>query len=46
MKYEIVPCEEDDEELIEEKLDAIDRSILPSKEDGEEELVFKIEALL
>lgn len=42
MEYKTIPCEEDDEELIEEKLDAIDRSILPSKEDGEEELVFKI----
>ena len=42
MEYKTIPCEEDDEELIEEKLDAINRSILPSIEDGEEELVFKI----
>ena len=43
MKYEIVPCEEADEELIEEKLDEIDRSIVPPKEGAEEkELIFKI----
>lgn len=42
MKYETTPCEEDDEELIEEKLNEINRSIVPTKEDEEEELIFKI----
>ena len=43
MEYKTIPCEEDDEELIEEKLNAIDLSILPPKDDvNEEELVFKI----
>ena len=43
MEYKTIPCEECDEELIEEKLNAIDRSILPPKDDvDEEELVFKI----
>ena len=43
MKYEIMPCTKEDEELIEEKLDAIDYSIAPAEDGAEdEELVFKI----
>lgn len=43
MKYEVMPCVEEDEELVEEKLDAIDLSIVQSDEGAEdEELVFKV----
>ena len=43
MKYEVIPCVEEDEELIEEKLDAIDYSIVPSDEGAEDEdLIYKI----
>ena len=43
MKYDIKPCTEEDEDFIEEKLDAINHSIVPPEEDGEnEDIVFKI----
>ncbi|MBO4839334.1 MAG: GNAT family N-acetyltransferase [Lachnospiraceae bacterium] len=43
MKYETVPCVEEDEDLIEEKLDAINDSIVHPEEDTEDKyLVFKI----
>ena len=43
MKYDIIPCTEEDEDFIEEKLDAINHSIVPPEEDGEnEDIVFKI----
>ena len=43
MKYDIKPCTEEDEDFIEEKLDAINHSIVPQEEGAEdEELVFKI----
>ena len=43
MKYEVMPCVEEDEELVEEKLDAIDSSIVPSDEGAkDEELIFKV----
>ena len=43
MKYDIKPCTEEDEDFIEEKLDAINYSIVPPEEGAEdEELVFKI----
>ena len=43
MEYDIKPCTEEDEDFIEEKLDAINHSIVPPEEDGEnEDLVFKI----
>ena len=43
MKYEVMPCVEEDEELVEEKLDAIDSSIVPSDEGAEdEELIIKV----
>lgn len=43
MKYNVIPCVEEDEELIEEKLDAIVYSIVPSEKGAEdEELIFKI----
>ena len=43
MEYDIKPCTEEDEDFIEEKLDAINHSIVPPEEDGEnEDIVFKI----
>ncbi|MBQ3729754.1 MAG: GNAT family N-acetyltransferase [Spirochaetales bacterium] len=43
MEYDIKPCTEEDEDFIEEKLDAINHSIVPQEEGAEdEELVFKI----
>lgn len=43
MKYDIKLCTEEDEDFIEEKLDAINHSIVPPEEDGEDEdIVFKI----
>ena len=43
MKYDIKPCTEEDADFIEEKLDAINHSIVPPEEGGEDEyLVFKI----
>ena len=43
MKYDIKPCTEEDADFIEEKLEAINHSIVPPEEDGEnEDLVFKI----
>ena len=43
MKYDIKPCTEEDADFIEEKLDAINHSIVPQEEGAEdEELVFKI----
>ena len=43
MKYDIKPCTEEDADFIEEKLDAINHSIVPPEEDGEnEDIVFKI----
>lgn len=43
MKYDIKPCTEEDEDFIEEKLDAINHSIVPPEEDGENgDIVFKI----
>ena len=43
MKYETIPCTEEDEEFIEEKLVEIDDSIVPPAEDIEEEdFVFKV----
>ncbi len=43
MRYEIQPCVEGDEEIIEEKLTAIDYSIVPPEENVKDEnLVFRI----
>ena len=43
MKYQIKPCVEEDEELIEERLDAINHSIVSPEEGAEDEdIVFKI----
>ena len=43
MKYDIKPCTEEDADFIDEKLDAINHSIVPQEEGAEdEELVFKI----
>lgn len=43
MEYDIKPCTEEDEDFIEEKLDAINHSIVPPEEGGEnEDIVFKI----
>ena len=43
MRYEIQPCVEGDEEIIEEKLAAIDYSIVPPEENVKDEnLVFRI----
>ena len=44
MKYEYVPCNDDDEEFVEEKLTEINHSVFPPVEGAEEEeIVFKIE---
>lgn len=44
MKYDILPCTEDDEELIDGKLTEINHAVVPPSEGTEdEELVFKIE---
>ena len=43
MKYDIRPCTEEDADFIEEKIDAINHSIVPPEEGAEDEdLVFKI----
>ena len=43
MEYDIKPCTGEDADFIEEKLDAINHSIMPPEEGGEDEdLVFKI----
>ena len=43
MKYEIIPCVEEDEDYIEEKLDAFCYSIVPPEEGAkDEDIVFKI----
>ena len=43
MKYEIKPCVEEDEDFIEEKLDAFCYSIVPPEEGAkDEDIVFKI----